>query len=266
MMDKKYRAMMLFCLLASLTGCQALSQPDSERSKQPVSLKSDQSELNIAASALKSGDLEVAGSIYRRFTQTNPEQPAGWLGLADTHFLSGELETASKAYATAQQLAPNNIDAYLGQARILLRQRQFTQAIERYQTILTRFPNHPLALSGLGVSHDLTGEHAQAQSIYRRGLKQHPDDAALRTNLGLSLALEGKARESINILLGVNGITNTLPQERDNLALAYGLLGRDDAAEEILTASQPRDIVQDNLTFYRYLRQNLEQSDVKALP
>lgn len=240
-----------------LAGCSTAWRPSPLQNEAKIAT-SDSGELRIAASALSSGDLNMALSLYERLTQRYPESAEVWLGMANTRFLQGELAAANSAYVTTQRLAPNNIDAQLGQARILIRQRQLPQAITRFKAILVQFPNHPLALCGLGVSYDLSGDYRQAQSIYRQGLLRYPDDVALRSNLGLSLALNGQPREAVNTLLGTTGLSEQLPQERDNLALAYGLLGRDDAAEEILEGNQPQDRVQDNLTFYRYLRQNMD--------
>ncbi|MBJ7222718.1 MULTISPECIES: tetratricopeptide repeat protein [unclassified Brenneria] len=253
-MDYKYRIGVVLCVLISLAGCVVPPHADKTAQRHATMGESD---LRIAASALHSGDLNVALPIYSRLIERQPDNASAWLGMADIHFLSGELGAASKAYATAQRLEPENIDAQLGQARVLVRQRNLTAAIARFQSILSHFPNHPLALSGLGVSYDLADDPDRAQSTYRRGLSLHPDDSALRTNLGLSLALNGKPREAINVLLGDSGVSGKLPQERDNLALAYGMLGRDDAAEEILMSNQSRSAVEDNLAFYHYLRQNM---------
>ncbi|MGB5808419.1 hypothetical protein [Castellaniella sp.] len=66
------------------------------------------------------------------------------------------------------------------------------------------------------------------------------------------------------MLLGTDGVNNSLPQRRDNLALAYGLLGREDAAKNILLGTQPSGQVQDNLDFYRYLRDRVVQPGKSA--
>ncbi|MFE8115290.1 tetratricopeptide repeat protein [Brenneria goodwinii] len=260
-MDGKYRTVMVLVLVTLLTGCAAFHQTAQRTDKRVQSQSELESgDLRIASSALQSGDVTLAMSIYSRLAQSNPDVVAVWMGLGDAHFLQGEFGAANNAYVKAQRLDPENIDAWLGSARILTRQRNLPEAIARYQSILTRFPDNPRALSGLGVSYDLAGDHGQAQSTYRRGLQRYPDDTALRNNLGLSLALDGKPREAINTLLGANGVSGKLPQERDNLALAYGMLGRDDAAEDILMSTQSQDRVQDNLAFYRYLRQNIGQA------
>lgn len=180
------------------------------------------------------------------------------MGLADTHFLASELEAARQVYAEVVERFPGQqLNAQLGLARIALRQRNLPLAIQHYQSILQQSPDHPLALAGLGVAYDLGGDAAQAQATYRRGLSAYPDNAALRANLGLSLALSGQPREAVNVLLGTSGVSGQLPQERYNLALAYGLLGRDDAAESILMTEQARGTAQDNIEFYRYVRQRL---------
>ena len=60
------------------------------------------------------------------------------------------------------------------------------------------------------------------------------------------------------MLLDVMGVPSALPQGRQNLALAYGLLGREDAAESILLSDMSRANVQDNLDFYREVRQRMK--------
>ncbi|QDQ88025.1 tetratricopeptide repeat protein [Alcaligenaceae bacterium SJ-26] len=262
------RAGVILCLAlaALLSGCTGLRPHDGVRPAETVYDEAtlQASDLRIAESALQSGDLSVAMSVYRRLVQAHPGQAIVWMGLGDAHFLGGELEAARQAYLKAGELRPDMLEPQLGQARIALRQRRLEEATERFQAILMGMPDHPLALAGLGVAQDLAGRAAQAQAIYRQGLRAHPDNTALRTNLGLSLALNGQPREAINILLGATGLSGPLPQERDNLALAYGLMGREDAAEDILASYQPAGVVQDNLAFYRYLRQQLEQRSVPA--
>jgi len=61
----------------------------------------------------------------------------------------------------------------------------------------------------------------------------------------------------VNVLLDVMGVPAALPQGRQNLALAYAMMGRDDAAESILIGDMPRANVQDNLVFYREVRRRM---------
>lgn len=213
-------------------------------------------ELRIAASALQSGDVAVARSLYTELSEKHPRNIAVWMGLGDAYFLTADYQAARTAYERARALDSNRPEAQLALARIDIRERNLDQAQGRYQAVLADRPGHVIALAGLGVTYDLSGQNDLAQQTYRKGLEMHGNDEVLRTNLGLSLALSGKPREAVNILLGYDGVTDSLPQRRDNLALAYGLLGREDAAENILLTYQTRGQAQDNLEFYRYLRQN----------
>lgn len=254
------RIMLWMALAITLGGCAPLQQT----SVRPIETVIDEEalqagELRIAASALQSGDISVARSLYRDLARSYPGIADVWLGLGDSYFLAGEFESAQTAYARAEQTDPSLLGPKLALARADVRLRQLDQARGRFQAILAEQPNQPIALAGLGVVYDLLGQPDLAQQTYRQGLAAHPGDDALRNNLGLSLALSGKPRDAVNMLLGHAGVTGGLPQTRDNLALAYGVLGRDDAAEDILLSYQPRGLVEDNLEFYRYLRQHLAQ-------
>lgn len=257
------RKILVAGLLIAFTtaGCMHNSQPKVrplESMQDKVALEAG--ELRIAESALRGGDIQVARSLYGELSQSKPNEPAVWLGLGDTYFLEGEFEPAKQAYLRAEELNPAQVEATLSLARVAIRLREFDEAKLRLQSILAHSPNHPTALSGLGVVYDLTGQPELAQQTYRRGLKAQPGNEALRSNLGLSLAINGHAREAVNVLLGYSGVSDKLPQARDNLALAYGLLGREDAAEDILLSTQSRGQAQDNLEFYRYLREQLSRS------
>lgn len=266
MKSHAFRSVLWLALGLSLAGC-----APRQTAVRPLETVVDQAaleagDLRIAASALQSGDIQVARSLYGDLARSHPNMPVVWQGLGDTYFLAGEFEAAQAAYAKAEQIDPTLLAPRLAQARVLVRLRQLDQARARFQDILAQDPDQPVALAGLGVVYDLSGQPELAQQTYRQGLVAHPGDEALRTNLGLSLALTGKPREAINILLGNAGVAGSLPQRRDNLALAYGVMGREDAAEDILLSYQPRGLVQDNLEFYRYLRQQLGQPGQEAAP
>lgn len=216
-------------------------------------------DLRIAANALQSGDIEVARNLYQELTLSYPDVPAVWLGLGDSYFLEGKYEQAKSYYQRAQAIEGNSIESSISLARVAVRLRDFDTAISSYKSVLQQDPDNAIAYAGLGVSYDLSGQPNLAQETYKQGLAKNPGNDALIANLGLSLALNGKPRNAVNVLLGNAGVSDTLPQRRDNLALAYGMLGRDSAAEEILLGSQTRGVVQDNLEFYEYLRNKIRR-------
>jgi Flp pilus assembly protein TadD len=229
----------------------------------PISPQSNvgpMSDLRLADSALASGSTELASSLYEKALQADPNSLEAQLGLADATYQAGDLERARVLYTHAASTAPANQGPQLGLARVALRQRRLDDAAARYHTLVTEHPDSAVAAEGLGAVLDLQGHHDEAQTVYRAALRVHPEAQGLTTNLGLSLIIANKPREAANVLLDIAGLANAPPQARQNLALAYALLGNMNAAKQILQADLPPPSVEDNLRFYQLLRTKLDAS------
>jgi Flp pilus assembly protein TadD len=221
-------------------------------------------DLRIAESALESGDTQLALSLFERALKADPQSLPAELGVADAVYQTGDLARAGVLYRRAAAAAPNDPRAQLGLARVALRERRLDEAVERYRRLVATHPENAVAAEGLGAALDLQGQHGQAQAVYRAALTRHPEAPGLKTNLGLSLILERRAREGANVLLDVAGLPDAPPQARENLALAYGVLGNGDAAKRILTADMPAASAEDNLRFYRNLRARWSSAQTSA--
>jgi Flp pilus assembly protein TadD len=215
------------------------------------------SDLRLADSALASGSTELASSLYEKALQAEPNSLEALLGLADTLYQAGDLERARVLYARAASAAPANPGPKLGLARVALRQRRLDDATALYRALVAEHPDNPVAAEGLGTALDLQGHHDEAQTVYRTALRVHPEAQGLTADLGLSLILANKPREGANVLLDIAGLASAPPQARQNLALAYALLGNTNAAKQILQADLPPASVEDNLRFYQILRARL---------
>ena len=96
--------------------------------------------------------------------------------------------------------------------------------------------------------------HPEAQAAYREGLKQDPTDFALLSNLGLSLGLSGQTGQGISILRDLARDPGATANTRGNLALVYGLAGRESEAKAVLAGDLSPSQIQGNLVYYRELR------------
>ena len=83
---------------------------------------------------------------------------------------------------------------------------------------------------------------------------RYPTDFALLSNLGLSLGLSGQTGEGITILRELVRDGAATSKTRGNLALVYGLAGRDREASAALSADLSPSQIQNNLAYYRELR------------
>ncbi len=89
-------------------------------------------------------------------------------------------------------------------------------------------------LTARGIALDRLSRHAEAQATYRKGLQRDPTDFALLSNLGLSLGLSGQTDEGITILRELVRDGSATANTRGNLALVYGLAGREREASAAL--------------------------------
>ena len=219
------------------------------------SAPSTMSELRIADTALDSGNVELATSLYEKAVQADPHSVAGLTGLGNTLYTVGDFTRAGVYYDRASKADANATAPLIGLARVAMRQRRFDDAISTYRRLLALTPDDPLASAGLGAALDLSGDHTGAQAVLREALRKNVGDPLLSVNLGLSLTLSGDPREGANGLLDVTRFPAAPPQARQDLALAYGLLGNREAAAEILSRDLPKASVEDNLRYYDIQRE-----------
>lgn len=214
-------------------------------------------DLRLADHVLQAGDVDLSTTLYEKILKADPNSLDAQLGLGDAMYQAGDLERARALYRHVVSQAPAQAAAQLGLARVALRQRRLDDAAALYRQLLAARPDDPVLCEGLGTVLDLQGRHADAQVVYRKALVAHPSVQGLRVNLGLSLVLDNKPREGANVLLDIAGLTDAPLQARQNLALAYGLLGNEDAAKRILLVDLPPSSADDNLRFYQSLRAKL---------
>jgi Flp pilus assembly protein TadD len=224
------------------------------------------SELRIADTALESGNIELATSLYEKTVQADPHSVAGLTGLGNTLYAVGDFTRAGVYYNRASQIDANALAPLMGLARVALRQRRFDDAISTYRRLLVLTPDEPLASAGLGAAYDMKGDHAGAQAVLRTALAKNVGDPLISVNLGLSLVLGGDPREGANVLLDVTRFPAAPPQARQDLALAYGMLGNREAAAEILSRDLPKASVEDNLRYYDIQRELMSQPTSAVSP
>ena len=121
-------------------------------------------------------------------------------------------------------------------------------------------------ITARGIALDRLSRHAEAQATYREGLKRDPTDFALNSNLGLSLGLSGQTDAGIRILSELVRDGSANANTRGNLALVYGLAGREREAKATLAGDLSASAIQNNLAYYRELRAHARQGQADRQP
>lgn len=235
--------------------------PDAQNTVQQQQDQALSTQARLARSALAGGDIDVATNLYQKMLDTDPDSLEALLGMADAAYLMNEYEFAKKWADKATSADTTDIRPPLILARIALKQRHLTEAEERYRGLTRHFPDHAESWSGLGVALDLQGRHKAAQAVYADALSRFPENHGVRINYGLSLVLSGKVRHGANLLLEVASLPNAPPEGRLNLALAYGMLGNENAAKTILRDEMNEGVVEENLRFYALAKEALTKGN-----
>jgi Flp pilus assembly protein TadD len=210
--------------------------------------------MRIGAAARNGGDLANAVGVYRRASEVDPLNPAPLVAAGDVLLEMGSVNEAIVAYNNALLRGGENLPALLGLAKAYLKSGKPALALEPLSKAYALNPGEPKVLLLLGVTKDLSGEHREAQAWYRRGLELAPGDAALTVDLALSLALSGDYPGAISMLQPIAIGPRGSAQERQTLALIYGLRGNAVEAGRLNRIDLDDASAEHNLAYYATLR------------
>jgi Flp pilus assembly protein TadD len=201
--------------------------------------------MHIAAAARSSGDYGNAINLYRHAATMDTANPEPLIALGDTLLDMGKTDEA---------INPQAPTALRGLAKAYLRTGRPDLASSPLAVAYQGTPNDPKLLLLIGVADDFIGQHADAQDRYQQGLQLAPGDRALSLDLALSLALSEKFDQAIATLRPITYGPGSTPQERQTLALIYGLKGDEKSARELARRDLDAASVDHNLAFYDSLR------------
>lgn len=211
--------------------------------------------MRIGAAARAGGDLPNAVGVYRRAAEMAPQDPAPLIAAGDALLQMGSVNEAIVSYNAALVRPGDTQGAQIGLAKALLKTGKPELALTPLSKALAEAPSDPKLLLLLGVARDLAGEHWEAQTYYRDGLSRAPGDPALTVDLALSLALTSDYANAIALLQPLATAPTASPQERQTLALIYGLKGNSAEAARLGHIDLDDAAVEQNLAYYQTLRE-----------
>ena len=211
--------------------------------------------MRIGSAARAGGDYANALSVFRRAAEIEPRLPDPFVAIGDTLLSLGSVNEAIVAYNSALARDGSCVPALQGLARAYVQTGRPELALAPIDQALTLSPGNAKLLVLQGVVDDVEGRHQQAQAAYQQGLQHAPGDPALTVDLALSLALSGNYPNAIAVLRPVAMGAAGTAQERQTLALIYGLQGSLGDAEKVGRLDLDAAAVEHNLAYYRTLRE-----------
>lgn len=221
--------------------------------------------MRIGAAARAGGDLGNAVGVFRRAAEMAPADPAPLIAAGDVLLQMGAVNEAIVSYNAALVRPGDTQGAQIGLAKAFLKTAKPELALEPISKALAQAPDDPKLLLLLGVTKDLSGRHWEAQELYRRGLMIAPEDRSLTVDLALSLALSGDYPGAIGVLQPIAMAPASSPQERQTLALIYGLKGNLEEAARLGRIDLDDGAVEHNLAYFQTLRELSPDSRRRAI-
>lgn len=234
------RFMPALALILALTGCDLVEDPNAQKAVDanhlpPLSAR-ETALLVGADGAMQQGNYAAAERDYMTAVAESKGRVDAHLSLArlyaKQHNDAKEREILNRALA----LQPNEPLANYLMGKLELDDNHYNEAIAAFERGRISRPDDIDLSTGQAVANDMLGKHGAAQMLYIRTMKQNPnaDLANLRTDLAMSYLLTGDAKKALAILKEDAKKPNASPVTRHNMALAYGLLGKNSEAKAIL--------------------------------
>ena len=169
-----------------------------------------------------------------------PQQLNALLEAGDASLEVGDFDAAIGFYGRAGDIAPGDARVKLGLARVYLRSGRPTEAIPLFNAAQSAGTPARDMLSDQALAFDMIGDQTSAQAPYVRAIELNPEDNEARRRLALRQAISGNQA-------GFMGTLAPMIEAGDVAAIrarAFGLaiMGEQERAEAIVSASLPRDL------------------------
>jgi Flp pilus assembly protein TadD len=234
----------------TISGCATLNEQLGQGSSAPSSMR-------LADSAAAQGDHETAATLYRQEFTANPDSIDALLGLGRSYRNLGQTQRGEQALREALSRRGDDPDILLELGRTQLAAGRSDAALETLQRAQAAAPRDLRIITAHGIALDHLSRHAEAQVEYNKGLRIDPTDFALLSNLALSRGLSGAPEEGIQILRELVRDSEATARTRGNLALLYGISGREREARATLSVDLDEAQIDENIAYYRNLREML---------
>jgi len=194
-----------------------------------------------AARLLRLGQAADAARLAALTVQLLPEDPRGWVLLAEAQLRSNQLEQAGVSLAKAKQLDPRNPGIWFAEGSLALRASKPKEAITLLEQGLKLDKANAGAYFDLGNARILLGQSGPALAAFERASSLRKDFWEAINNQGLVLFEEGKTKDAIQRWRRV--LTIKPDAAEPSLALAASLFasGAEGRSEALVLATKALD-------------------------
>lgn len=193
---------------------------------QATSINSDLLEVQQVQALLYlgTGEYENAVQVYNEVIETNSNNEAAFIGLAEAYDNLGETEKAEEAYQSAIEIKPDYWVGHKSLGNFFIKNGDYQKAVSPLQKVVALTPDNHDGFSNLGVLFYYLSDWDQSIANFTRSLEIKPTESAA-SNLGTVHYIQGNyedASKYYEIAVDVNPNNYAV---WGNLASLQGILG-----------------------------------------
>lgn len=196
----------------------------------------EQSILYGADGAIAQGNSAAAEKDYMSAIAISTGHVEAHIALAKLYEKQHEPEKEAVILDRALNLQPDNALVNYMRGKLYLDNYHYSEALTSFEHGLKTRPDDLDLNAGKGIANDMLGNHTAAQMVYVRAMQVNPKAnlTSIKTDLAMSYMLGGDPKRAAVLLEpevrkpGASSVT------RQDLALAYGMLGRNADAKKLL--------------------------------
>ena len=224
----------------------------------------DRSLYQAAESFEQRRDYATAVSYYRNLYRRNAADVEAVIGLSRGLRQLRQLRQAREAQAIvlrALKGAPKDLQLRAELGKVQLALGEPLKAVDSLSRVDAEATTKRWDIKvALAIAYDSVGMYEQAERRYRQALDISPENAVIMNNFALSLAQSGKLPEALEIMERAASLPEATPRMRQNLAMLYAMKGDLASAEQYVRRDMPREIADQNMIYYRQLREGMAVS------
>jgi Flp pilus assembly protein TadD len=240
--------------LGSSSSSSSSSRSEESGVRQIEEDEASQALFSTAEKMLQQGDVVSATILYRRAVNQDPESVPALRGLARLYEVQERPREALESWRAITAVDDKFAEAHRGMGRNLMAMKLYPKAIDSLQKAHALGGEDDLkTMNLLSVAYLRSGQEQKAIDTLKEAVAK-TDDLDTRNNLGFAYIMAGQVGSAITILESVVIDPKATAQQRQNLALAYGLAGREDDARALAMQDLPPKAVEKNMKSYREMR------------
>ena len=221
----------------------------------------DRSLYQAAESFEQRRDYATAVSYYRNLYRRNAADVEAVIGLSRGLRQLRQAREAQAIVLRALKGAPKDLQLRAELGKVQLALGEPLKAVDSLSRVDAEATTKRWDIKvALAIAYDSVGMYEQAERRYRQALDISPENAVIMNNFALSLAQSGKLPEALEIMERAASLPEATPRMRQNLAMLYAMKGDLASAEQYVRRDMPREIADQNMIYYRQLREGMAVS------